>query len=142
MAEFVTFDRNLIMSAWRRVAFEMLPEFRDEIAQAEKPMQLWVEIGFRFKDAFRTGDDDLVRRFFKYAEWCIDTANPHPTDASTAAWCAFYEHLSGVDGLPETLHRFMARSRFLQVKDAFGYHTSKEEFGRLQQGILSSYDSH
>jgi hypothetical protein len=43
------------MSAWRRIAIEMLPEFRDDITQADRPMALWVEIGFRFPDAFQQG---------------------------------------------------------------------------------------
>jgi hypothetical protein len=129
------------MSAWRRVAIEMLPEFRDIIAKAEQPMQLWVEIGARFQDAFRTGNDDLVRRFFNYAAWCIDTAKPQATDASTAAWCAFYEHLPSVDGLPQQLHRFMPRTRFIQVKEAFRYHSGENEFDHVQKVILSNYDN-
>lgn len=128
------------MSAWRRVAIEMLPEFRDDITQADEPMALWVEIGFRFQDAFRKGDEDLVRRYFRYAEWCLDTAKQKPTDASTAAWCAFYEHLPHIAGLAEQLHRFMPRSRFVQVRDAFRYHTSDGQFAHLQKVVLLSYD--
>ena len=127
------------MSAWRRVAIEMLPEFRKEIAQADTPMALWVEIGFRFQDAFEKGDEDLARRYFKYAESCLDTAKQQPTEASTAAWCAFYEHLPDIPSLAEQLHRYMPRSRFLQVQDAFRYHTTPEEFEHLQRTILSSY---
>jgi hypothetical protein len=141
MAELVWFDRKMLMSAWRRVAIEMLPEFRDMIAQAEQPMQLWVQIGAHFQDAFRNGNDDLVRRFFNYAAWCIDTAKPQATDASTAAWCVFYEHIPGVDGLTAQLHRFMPRNRFIQVKDAFRYHIDENGFDRLQKAVLSSYDS-
>src|SRR4051794_29423646 len=81
------------MSAWRRGAVEQLPEFREIIEQADRPMALWIEPHLRFEDAFRSGNDDLLRRFFSYADWCIDTAKPRPTDASTAAWCAFYEDL-------------------------------------------------
>jgi hypothetical protein len=128
------------MSAWRRVALEILPEFRDDIAQADEPMALWVEIGFRFRGVFRKGNEDLVRRYFRYAEWCLDTAKQEPTDASTAAWCAFYEHLPKIAGLAEQLHRLMPRSRFVQVRDAFRYHTSSDEFERLQKDILLSYD--
>jgi len=124
------------MSAWRRVALEMLPEYRENIAHAENPMGLWVEIDFYFRDAFEAGDDDLVRRFFRYAERCLDTAKPEATDASTAAWCAFYEHIPRVAGLSEQLHRFMPRNRFVQVRDAFRYHISQEEFDRLQKAIL------
>src|ERR1700679_1799256 len=104
------------MSAWRRVALEMLPEYKENIAHAENPMGLWVEIGFHFQDAFGASDDDLVRRFFRYAEWCLDTAKQETTDAPTAAWCAFYEHVPLVAGLPDKIHRFIPRSRLLQVR--------------------------
>ena len=128
------------MSAWRRVALELLPEYRHAIAKAESPMGLWVEIDHHFRDAFGAGNDDLVRRFFNYAAWCLDTAKQETTDASTAAWCAFYEHIPRVAGLSAQLHRFMPRDRFMQVRDAFRYHTGAEEFDLLQKAILSSYD--
>jgi hypothetical protein len=88
---------------------------------------------------FNKGGEDLVGRYFRYAEWCLDTAKQEPTDASTAAWCAFYEHLPKIAGLAEQIHRFMPRSRFVQVRDAFRYHTSAEEFERFQKTVLLSY---
>jgi len=118
----------------------MLPEYRHDIVQAESSMGLWVEIGFHFGDAFEAGDEDLVRRFFRYAEWCLDTAKKEATDASTAAWCSFYEHIPTIAGLSEQLHRFMPRNRFVQVRDAFRYHTQPDEFERLQKAILLIYD--
>jgi hypothetical protein len=62
------------MSAWRRTAVETLPECRDANEHADSPMALGVEIGYRFQEAFKNGDEDLIRRYFRYAEWCIDTA--------------------------------------------------------------------
>ena len=124
------------MSAWRRVAIERLPEFRATIEEADSPMALWVELGLPFENAFRAGNEDLVRRFFRFAEWCIDTAHQQATDASTAAWCAFYEHLPRIAGLPEQLHRFLPHNRFLQVQDAFRYHTTDEEFARFRESYL------
>jgi hypothetical protein len=106
------------MSAWRRIALETLPEFRGIIGQAKSPMGLWVELDLRFKDAFLVGNDDLVRRFFRYAEWCTDTA----------VWCVFYEHLPRVAGLADQLHRFLPCQRFLRVQDAFRHHTTESEF--------------
>ena len=128
------------MSAWRRVALETLPEFRDAIEQAESPMNLWCELFLRFEDAFRADDDDSVRRFFRYAEWCSDTAQLRPTDASTAAWCAFYEHLPRVAGLAEQLHRFLPRQRFQRVQDAFRHHTNEQEFTRFRDVYLANVD--
>jgi len=129
------------MSAWRRIALETLPEFRGTIQKAESPMALWVELHLRFEDAFRTHNDDLVRRFFRYADWCIDTAETQPTDASTAAWCAFYEDLPRVTGLAEQLHRFLPRQRFLRLQDAFRYHTTDPEFTHFCNTYLANAKS-
>lgn len=101
-------------------------------------MALWVEISLQFEKAFRVHNDDLVQRFFRYAEWCIDTAQPLPTDVSTAAWCAFYEDLPQISGLAGQLHRFLSRQRFLHLQDAFRYHIDESEFVRFRDTFLAN----
>ena len=101
-------------------------------------MGLWVELHLRFENAFRDGNNDLVLRFFRYADWCIDTAEHRPTAAPTAAWCAFYEDLPRVDGLAEQLHRFLSRKRFLRLQDAFRYHTTEPEFAHFRDTFLGN----
>lgn len=120
------------MSAWRRIALDTFPELRIKIEHADSPMALWIELGSSFQDAFLAGDDDSVRRFFRFAEWCLDTADQQATDSSTAAWCAFYEHVPRIAGLVEQLHRYLPRSRFVQVEEAFRPHTAAEKFARLR----------
>ena len=125
------------MTHWRQTALEVFPEFHSVIEEAGSPMELWIELGVRFQSAFREGQDDLVRRFFHYAGWCLDTATKQATGVSTAAWCAFYEEIPMVPGLTEQLHRFMPRDRFLQIQDAFRYHISESEFMRIREKFLS-----
>jgi hypothetical protein len=129
------------MSAWRRVALETLPGLRSIIEGAESPMALWCEVRFAFEDAFRRSDEDLVRRVFSYAAWSIDTAQSQPTDASTAAVCAFYEHLPQIAGLADQLHRFLPRQRFLHIQDAFRYHLSESEFAHFRDTYLDHASS-
>ena len=104
-------------------------------------MALWCEVHSLFEDAFRHGNNDLVGRVFQYAAWCIDTAKPQPTDASTAAVCAFYEHLPLIAGLPEQLHRFLPRQRFLHIQHAFRYHLTEPEFVHFRDAYLARASS-
>jgi hypothetical protein len=129
------------MTAWRRVALDFLPELRDRIEHADSPMRLWGDILLRFEDAFRAGNGDLTSRFFRYAEWSLATAQREPTDASTAAWCAFYEHLPRVSGLAGELHRFLPRHQFLRVQRAFRHHLTEAEFARFCDAYLANAKS-
>lgn len=63
------------MSAWKRIAFEKLPGYRYLIEEAENPMALWIELHLKFEDVYKAKplDDDLIRRFYEYAHWCIQS---------------------------------------------------------------------
>ena len=126
------------MSAWRRIAIETLPEYRATLQVADSPMAAWVELNPGFEEAFRAGNEDLLLRFFAFAEWCLATAPDQPTDASTAAICGFYEHLPLVPGLAEELHRFLPRKRFYQLQEAFRYHTTEAQYIHLRKCFLAN----
>ena len=82
------------MSTWRRKAIQLLPGKREIIEEAESPMALWINLWLEFEDAAKQNDDATVRRILEYAFWCISpAAGELPSDASTAAVCAFFEHL-------------------------------------------------
>jgi hypothetical protein len=120
------------MSVWRREAVSRLPELRTLVERAGSPMALWVDLAIPFEDAFGAGDDDLVRRIFDYAAWCLDTASREPTDASTAAWCAFYEDLPDVPGLVEKLPQFLTWEHFLRVETALRTSLDDDALARVR----------
>ena len=119
------------MSVWRREALSRLPEFRAVIERTDSPMALWVELVIPFENAFASEDYDLVRRVFQYAAWCLDTAQAQPTDASTAAWCAFYD-LPGVPGLIDRLPQFLPWDRFLRVEPALRESLDEDALARVR----------
>lgn len=94
-------------------------------------MALWIEIFLPFEGAVQAGDEALVRRVFQYAAWCIDTAAEQATEASTAAWCAFYEHIGRISGLWERLPRYLSCDRFSQLSPALRSGMTEETFLRL-----------
>ncbi|MDR3447959.1 hypothetical protein [Dyella sp.] len=82
------------MSTWRRKAIEYLPEHREIVDRARTPMAMWIELHLRFEDAVEDGDQHMVKRFLRYADWCMsEEAGRLPSETSTATACAFYEHL-------------------------------------------------
>lgn len=126
-----------VMSAWKRVALEMLPEYRDTIEAAENPMALWIEFELEFEEVYRAApvDDDLIRRFYDYARWCIQSPgeNGHLSDAGTAVVCAFYEHLPQHAAIRRDLHRWLTLDEFNKLRETFRYHLSVQEFADFER---------
>ena len=128
------------MSAWKRVALEKLPEYRRIIEEAERPMALWIELHLKFEDIYRAEvlDDDLIRRFYEYARWCLESPGEGRclSDAGTAAVLAFYEHLPQLGVIRRDLPRWLSRDEFMGLRDAFHYHLSEEQFASFESEFL------
>jgi hypothetical protein len=123
------------MSAWKRVALEKLPEYRGLIDAADNPMALWIELHLKFE---RATDEDLIRRIFEYARWCMQRSGEgrYLSDAGTAAVCAFYEHLPQHADIRRDLSRWLTREEFANLRDAFRYHLSEAEFASFEAEFL------
>ncbi len=123
------------MSAWKRIALEKLPEYRGLIETADTPMALWIELNSEFE---RVSDENLIRRFFEYARWCMQSPGQgnYLSDAGTAAVCAFYEHLPRHSGIRRELPRWLTREEFASLREAFRYHLSEQEFSEFEAEFL------
>jgi hypothetical protein len=126
------------MSAWRKTALEMLPEYRQQIEKSETPMALWVELQFQFSFNYKNHSDDLIGRFYKYAKWCLES--PHQgeylSDAGTAAWVSFYEDLTLENIVQDDVYRWLSKEEFLKLEGAFRYHLEPKEFGEFKESFL------
>jgi hypothetical protein len=77
------------MSAWRREAADRLPElWRDEEAR-QSIYLFFFEVLPLVIGAHRSGDDDVLRRGYGFAQWCFRQGG----ELENAAAVAFYEHL-------------------------------------------------
>jgi hypothetical protein len=123
------------VSAWKRTALEKLPECRTLIESSDSPMALWIELHLRFE---RLNDDDFTRRIFEYARWCVESPGDggHLSDAGTAAVCAFYEHLPQQAAIRRDLSRWLTREEFTNLREAFRYHLSEQEFLEFEKDFL------
>jgi len=80
------------MAVWRRRALELFPQLRRDVNGRDRYSiyMLYFDLLPMLRDAFDSGDDELVRRVFTFAEWCSRQA---AEDLWNAAGVAFYEHL-------------------------------------------------
>lgn len=129
------------MSAWKRAALDTLPEYRGIIEAADNPMALWIELQMEFEDVYRNAplNDDLIRRFYDYARWCMQSPgeNGYLSDAGTAATCAFYEHLPQHPAIRRDLHRWLTQDEFTKLRGVFLYHLSDQKFAEFEAEFLA-----
>lgn len=121
------------MSAWRRTAIEILPEFRRNAEEAGSPMALWIELLLRFEDAFRVGDTALVDRMVDYAKWCLYTSDG---DTVNAVAFGFLEHLPEHEDMHTQFPRWFTKSEFEQLKEVFLHHGGTKAVGQIQEEYL------
>jgi hypothetical protein len=130
----VTFTLCIAMSAWRRKALELLPGERKLIAVAESPMALWIDMHLAFEDAVRKGDEKKLNAILEYAAWCISpAAGPLPSDASTAAVCAFYEHIAAKKDYWPRLREWLSPDQFKALEGHLNYFLSETEFDAMRK---------
>jgi hypothetical protein len=122
------------MSAWRRQAIEMLPEFEARIASSDSPMSLWIDLAMEFDRAFREHDNALLRRVLRFAGWCVsEHSGSLPNDTSTAAACAFYEHLPANRAYWPHFRQWFFPHEFSRLLPIFKYHLSAEDVAQLEK---------
>ena len=131
------------MSAWRREAIALLPEFRSKIASARSPMALWIELGLKFTVAVQADDASLVRRMLKYAAYCYsDRSGSLPNDTSTAVAYAFYEHLPTYKEFWPRLGTWFSPDEFARLLPVFAYHLAPEDMAPLKAAYLAGRPVH
>lgn len=131
---------NEVIYSWRRQAQEMLPELIGEISVAATPMQLWIEIGFAFDNAYNEPrNEDLIRRIYSFASWCVE--QPQTVDAQaqddlfTCVVVCFYEDIPANEAARADMPRWFTEEEVRQNKKVFSYLISSEEY----EGILAMY---
>ncbi len=121
------------MSTWRREALTLLPECRQIVESADNPMAMWIELHMRFEDAIADEDWSLVARLLKFAEWCMSPRSGRlPNNTSTAAACAFYEHLPQNRSYWQFFPNWFSHQQFDKLLPVFAYHLGEVELSELK----------
>jgi hypothetical protein len=108
------------MSAWRRVAIEMIPGLRLLIEEAESIGMLWVDLSGEFRKAHREPvDAELIGQVYDYAWWCVNSRDPN---TRTAGALSFYEDLPLHPEVRKQVARWLSVERFHGMGEIFRYH--------------------
>ena len=127
------------MSAWRRQALTLLPEYREIIEGADSPMAMWIDLHFEFGRAMANPESELVNRFLRYAAWCISpAAGQLPSDTSTAVACAFYEHLPQERSYWSYFPKWFSPPEFESLLPVFSYHVSAQQLEELKKSFANA----
>jgi len=120
------------MSAWKRKALEMLPEFRGEFEETPNVMSLCIQLHEKLVDAYshKPLDDDRVRRIYEYARWCLEESRNG--DVVTAIVVAYFEHLPANRDVRDDLHRWISLKMFQGLEQPFRYHLSESKWAKFR----------
>jgi len=123
------------VSAWRRVAIEKLPEFREIIEAAETIGMLWIDLWLKFEDTYEQPvDQDLARRVYEYAAWCLIESGDQ--DIQTTAALYFYEDLPTNEKTRRDMANHLTREEFFGLTEIFKYHLAEGEYEELEKEFL------
>ncbi len=132
------------MSLWRKKALEFLPEYREIIQSSEGPGMLWIKLTTEFSLEYEKKmlHDDLIRRFYGYALWCLNMPgqSKYLSDTGSAAF-HFFENVASDTNASKDLHRWISREEFHRLTDAFRYPLSEAEYDRFAANFLSKAKS-
>lgn len=106
-------------------------------------MALWIDLHLCFEDAFAESKKDLVRRFFVYAKWCLDTPKQggYLSDVGTAVALAFYEHIVMEPRIRNDLHLWLSPAEFSALEEIFKYHLTEGEYDELRTSFVGKINS-
>jgi hypothetical protein len=121
------------MSRWRKEAFDKLPELR-KLLQTEKSAYSFLsELVDRLREAYTKRDENLIRRIYDYAKWCLDA--PRGKDASddlpTIVTVSFFERLPKYAEVRRDVGRWLPKRDVEGMKSVFLYHGSEEQFEEM-----------
>jgi len=121
---------------WREVAQRMLPELQSEIAEAETPMRLWIEIVFHFDAAYEEPrNESLIKRVYGYADWCLeqDIGERAQEHLPTCVVVCFWEHIPTCKAAREDMPRWFPYEEILANEHFFRYLLEDREWEELKE---------
>lgn len=93
------------MSAWRRRAIDTFPNLRSDLENRRFTIyQLFFDLLPMAREAHRRRDEEVLRKVYGFAEWCMDQ---RAKDLWNAAGVAFYEHLLDEGGIRKDVLRWI-----------------------------------
>lgn len=122
------------MSAWRRLALELLPEHKLWIEDKHETFSIY-QLFFGLlpiaKKAHAEKDIDQLERIYKYAEWCWKQKKKAAPDIHNAVGVAFYEHLVDEEIGRNEISHWIKPEIFFDIKILFKQRLSADVYQDL-----------
>lgn len=127
------------MKSWKRVAMKYLPEMRKDIKSSINIYDMWLFLWIAFKEHYEHTpvNRDLIKRFYKFANWCVWDAESE--EIANAAAINFYEYLPTIEAVRQDIPFNMVKEDFIGMKNLFRYNLSEEEFEQFFSDTIAKY---
>lgn len=127
------------MSLWRKKAFEQLPELGTPLQEEDNMYSFLNDLFDSLEKATKDKKDDLIKRIYDYALWCLEEAPRGKTaedDIFTAIIVCFFENIPLSPHIYQESYKWIPRNWFVDMKEPFLYHGSESDY----QKILIQYN--
>jgi hypothetical protein len=115
---------------WKSAALAIVPELAGEIAKAETPYLLWIDLYQAFREAYDPpGNDALIGQIYRYAKWCLDQprAERYEDDIRTCVCLCFYQNVPLLRPARDELGKWLATEDFSALKFVLRFHCDDDD---------------
>jgi hypothetical protein len=129
------------MEDWQLKALSTFPELEYEINRNQGgPLSLWDDLNLTLEKAYQETpiNEDLIRRVYDYAAWCLRQPGGENTenDLASATAVGLIESLPLDARISGDLYRWMSVETFEGCENLFRHHVSQEQYCRLRDNFL------
>jgi len=118
------------MSAWRKKAIELLPDFKTEFNRKNSTVyDVFIQLLPATVLAHKQSDKQSLRKYYDFARWCLQQKEK---DLWNAAGVVFYEHLGDYEETFNEMHLWVEKQIYDQIKGLLEINLPKEKFHDLE----------
>ena len=119
---------------WKTAALAMMPDLAEEVARADTPYLLWIDLYEAFRAAYEPPvDHALIGRVYRYAKWCLDQprGDRFEDDINTCACLCFYQNIPLLPRARDELGRWLTPEDFSTLRMVLRFHSDDAAFERI-----------
>jgi len=130
----------ILSNHWKSEAIQRFSELAAQISDTDTPYLLWFELLDSFRAAYQAPrNEDLIRRIYAYADWCVAQPQGSTTDndLATCVTVCFTEHIPTIPEALDDMPRWFTREDVERMKETFTYLIGEGGYSKL----LARFDS-
>lgn len=117
------------MSVWKKKSLKLLPELKGEIKRKGATVNtLFFELLPATVQAHKKNDEDKLKRYYQFAEWCL---NHKEKELWNAAGVSFYEHLGDQEESRKGMVNWVSRDVYYDIRLLLEQRMDEADFKEL-----------